>query len=214
MVNTAIETPDGTAYLAHEHDTEGAELAWSLDATSGNLCADDSAMPARRSWAIACGLAAALLAFGAAASAALLLGMPRWAPPSKGFGEGEIASAAPPVEPVSKVPEILPRAPETAEHEIPPTALPTIEGPSTPTAAVPDQDAAYLAALRESGITITDPAQAVAGGRSVCTYLRQGHSQAEAVALGMKENPRLSPMDAIHAVTAAVLAFCPEMNRR
>lgn len=56
--------------------------------------------------------------------------------------------------------------------------------------------------------------RAVSGGRSVCSYLKQGHSQGEVVALGMRENPGLSPMDVIHAVTDAVLAFCPEMNRR
>lgn len=215
MVTAATESSGGTAYLAHDDDTECAELAWSLDATPDERSSDDATTPVRQSWAVVCCFAAALLAAGAAAAVAVVIEMPRSASTqARGVGLGETpAVMQPSAEPASALPGAMPSSPELAEHEIPPPTLPATGQPA-PTMAVPDQDAAYLAALRESGIVITDPAQAVSGGRSVCGYLRQGHSQAEAVALGMRENPGLSPMDAIHAVTDAVLAFCPEMNRR
>lgn len=42
-VTASTESSNGTAYLAHENDTECAELAWSLDATSDEPSSDDDA---------------------------------------------------------------------------------------------------------------------------------------------------------------------------
>jgi hypothetical protein len=94
-----------------------------------------------------------------------------------------------------------------------PTHTTTSAPPKNVTVTAADEDRSYLAALEQSGVTITDPVQAAAGGRSVCAYLKQGHSEAEAVAVGMRNNPSLSPMEAVHAITLAVVAYCPEMNR-
>lgn len=134
------------------------------------------------------------------------------------------AFAPPSAATISATPAISATAPIEAPRAMPAPPLaqdvPDIatEQPPVPTSTVsvspPDADASYLAALQDFGMIITDPAKATAGGRAVCAYLREGHSQAEAVALGMRENPAVSPIDAIHAVTAAVLAYCPEMNRR
>jgi len=113
-------------------------------------------------------------------------------------------------------------AARTSEPAYPRVSLRATTSPSTSTEVEPaptaasddDEDAAYLSALRASGILVVDPNTAVAAGRAVCAYLKQGHSQADVVAVAMHFNPMLSPIDAFNAVTAAVLAYCPEINRR
>jgi hypothetical protein len=70
-------------------------------------------------------------------------------------------------------------------------------------------DAAYLAALRGSGMEIDDAGSAISGGHAVCAYLAAGNTPGAAVAQALANNPALGPGGAQSYVTAAIRAYCP-----
>ncbi len=73
-----------------------------------------------------------------------------------------------------------------------------------------DADAAYLAALQRSGMTITNTGQAISGGHAVCDYLAQGQTTAAAAQMVMAGGPGLKLADANNYVSAAISAYCPQ----
>ncbi len=73
-----------------------------------------------------------------------------------------------------------------------------------------DADAAYLAALQRSGMTITNTSQAISGGHAVCAYLAQGQTLAAAASMVMAGGPGLKLADANNYVSAAISAYCPQ----
>jgi hypothetical protein len=62
-------------------------------------------------------------------------------------------------------------------------------------------------------MTIVNPGIAAADGRSVCTYIRNGHTRADADASVLQNDPTFTPWQAAAVVNASVAAYCPQMSR-
>ncbi|OBH16602.1 hypothetical protein A5710_18220 [Mycolicibacter sinensis] len=82
-------------------------------------------------------------------------------------------------------------------------------GLAAPAAAEPS-DTGFLGALDQMGISYPNPADAVAGGHTVCEYLASGHSTNQA-AKGVKNaNPGLTLTKAHQFVGIARSMYCAE----
>ncbi|KLO25510.1 hypothetical protein ABW16_22705 [Mycolicibacter heraklionensis] len=82
-------------------------------------------------------------------------------------------------------------------------------GMATPAAADPG-DGNFLGALDKMGISYPDPADAVAGGHSVCDYLTSGHSANQAAKAVKNANPSLTLTRASQFVSIARASYCEE----
>jgi hypothetical protein len=182
-----------TAIVSDLPPNPAAELAWSADT--------DDPEPPRAASAAKYTLAvmAVVLAAGAVAVTGSIL-LDRMGRPAAAVSTSVAVSTAT-ASPVAESP-----APSTsstwsgqipsavAEHETPP----------------PNADDTFLAALARGGVPIGDPVKAVASGRSVCTYLAQGHTTVEAVRTLMSTTPTVTLKDTAGFVVAAVNVYCPE----
>jgi len=75
---------------------------------------------------------------------------------------------------------------------------------------VPDgDDAGFLAALGQVGITYSDPASAVASGRAVCALLNNGESGLELVHDVKMHNPGMDMENASNFAMIAAKFYCP-----
>ncbi|OBK10379.1 DUF732 domain-containing protein [Mycobacterium asiaticum] len=71
-------------------------------------------------------------------------------------------------------------------------------------------DAAFLSALANAGITVPNPAQAVASAQAVCGLMRNGETGLQVLTDVRKQNPALT-LDAAAMFTAiASNSYCPE----
>lgn len=68
---------------------------------------------------------------------------------------------------------------------------------------------AFIAALREVGITFADPAQAVAAGQAVCDLAANGESGLELLTDLRNANPALTINGAAQFAAIAAKAYCP-----
>jgi hypothetical protein len=94
-----------------------------------------------------------------------------------------------------------------------PTSTPVPTTVYMPVPAVPPRsgtDEAFLAALREDGIIITDPAEIIAGGHRACEYIAAGHTAHDTMRLAMAENSTLTLENASTLIGAAIGAYCPQ----
>jgi serine/threonine protein kinase, bacterial len=118
--------------------------------------------------------------------------------------------AAPPPEPTSTV-----TVTETPTLAAPPPVQ-TV-APPRPSAAAPPRsgaDEAFIAALREDGIIVTDPAEIIAGGHRACEYIAAGHTAHDTMRLAIAENSTLTPENASILIGAAIGAYCPQYTGR
>jgi len=75
---------------------------------------------------------------------------------------------------------------------------------------VPDgDDAGFLAALHQAGISYASPDQAVAAGRAVCTCLNNGESGLELVHDVKAHNPGFDMESASNFAMIAAKFYCP-----
>lgn len=175
------------------------------------------------SWRRALRIAAGVVMVSMAVSAGIVLGRdafvapraaPRAAPAATSVRVTEtvripepapsaLPSAAPPVAAEPSEPDVVPKT--STPNSAP---LKTVSPPSLSL-----DDKLYLAALQNSGVTITNQANAIAAGHTVCTALAQGHSHAEIVAAIVRNNPTFDQAAANGSVSAAQMAYCPSTRR-
>jgi hypothetical protein len=115
--------------------------------------------------------------------------------------------AAPPPEPTQTV-TVTPTlaAPPPVQTVAPPR--PSATAPRSGT------DEAFIAALREDGIIITNPAEIIAGGHRACEYIAAGHTAHDTMRLAIAENPTLTLENASTLIGAAIGAYCPQYTGR
>jgi hypothetical protein len=80
-----------------------------------------------------------------------------------------------------------------------------------PAAASPEgDDAGFLAALRQVGISYSSPDAAVASGKAVCTCLNNGESGLELVHDVKVRNPGMDMENASNFAMIAAKFYCPQ----
>ncbi|HEX4390112.1 MAG TPA: DUF732 domain-containing protein [Mycobacterium sp.] len=114
--------------------------------------------------------------------------------------------APPPV--ITEPPPVKTEAPTPTTVYVP-TPAPT---PVTPHRSGADE--AFIAALREGGIIVTDPAEIIAGGHRACEYIAAGHTAHDTMRLAIAENPTLTAENASILIGAAIGAYCPRYTGR
>lgn len=72
------------------------------------------------------------------------------------------------------------------------------------------QDAAFLAALTNAGLTVPDPSQAVASAHAVCGLMRNGETGLQVLTDVKKQNPALTLDGAALFTAIASNTYCPE----
>jgi aminoglycoside phosphotransferase len=78
------------------------------------------------------------------------------------------------------------------------------------TPSVEGDDAGFLAALRQDGITYASPDQAVTAGRAVCTCLQNGESGLRLVHDVKTHNPGFDMENASQFAMIAAKYYCPQ----
>lgn len=201
------------------------ELAWSLipaDLRELNGLDEDSEEPVgRQSWRNTWGVAAVLLAGGAALALAVGVGAAGWVsgrstppmPVALGPSPSSSAAAAPTVEATVPPP---PQSTVTVTA-VPPTqtwtppAQPTLTTPTVAADPGPDaNDRAFLQALRNVQININDQSKALFGAQRVCGEFRDGFSRADVIAAVKGGNPTLTELGAVDFVADSVAFYCPQ----
>ncbi|WP_420109984.1 DUF732 domain-containing protein [Mycolicibacter arupensis] len=71
-------------------------------------------------------------------------------------------------------------------------------------------DAAFLAAIKASGLTFASEDQAIVAGHAVCSMANNGESGLAVVKRLTADNPGLSMEDASKFAAAAAKAYCPQ----
>lgn len=71
-------------------------------------------------------------------------------------------------------------------------------------------DAAFLAALANAGITVPDPAQAINSAQAVCGLMRNGETGLQVLTDVKKQNPALTLDGAALFTAIASNTYCPE----
>jgi hypothetical protein len=71
-------------------------------------------------------------------------------------------------------------------------------------------DAAFLAAIKASGLTFPSEDQAIVAGHAVCSMANNGESGLAVVKRLTADNPGLSMEDASKFAAAASKAYCPQ----
>jgi|GEM_PF-1968472 serine/threonine protein kinase, bacterial len=121
--------------------------------------------------------------------------------------------AAPPPEPTQTVTV----TPTPALAAPPPVQTVQTVAPPRPTVAAPPRsgaDEAFIAALREDGIIVTNPAEIIGGAHRACEYIAAGHTAHDTMRLAIAENPTLTPENASILIGAAIGAYCPQYTGR
>jgi hypothetical protein len=86
---------------------------------------------------------------------------------------------------------------------------PATHSPSPTIASTPDQDNAYVQALKDRGISFANPDAAIYNGKLVCENMRIGMTVPQIVAAFRASNPALGA-DADNYVSISVHAYCPQ----
>ena len=118
-------------------------------------------------------------------------------------------------EPVSAPPPVVAEPPPVRTEAPAPTTVyvPTpVPAPVTPHRS--GADAAFLDALRQDGIIVTNPAEAIAGGRRACELIAAGRTAHDIMRQAINENPTLTPENASILIGAAIGAYCPQYTGR
>ncbi|MGH3634465.1 DUF732 domain-containing protein [Mycobacterium sp.] len=71
-------------------------------------------------------------------------------------------------------------------------------------------DAGFLAALDQAGITHRGASQAIAAGRAVCELMDNGLTPMDTVNAVLSTNPGFTPEHAARFAVTAASAYCPE----
>lgn len=71
-------------------------------------------------------------------------------------------------------------------------------------------DAAFLGALANAGITVPDPAQAINSAQAVCGLMRNGETGLQVLTDVKKQNPALTLDGAALFTAIASNTYCPE----
>lgn len=71
-------------------------------------------------------------------------------------------------------------------------------------------DAGFLAALDQAGITHSGATQAIAAGRAVCQLMEQGLTPMDTVNAVQSTNPAFTPQHAARFAITAASAYCPQ----
>jgi Protein of unknown function (DUF732) len=122
----------------------------------------------------------------------------------------------PSVIPASELPSISSETPESpvkplvavpdADHLVPPP-------PPTQDSSSSDQDDDYLSLLRQHGINIVDPAQAVRAGRQICAVIaRPDHPTLRQVITWLQQSAGVSYDIAEDYVLDANVVYCPQFD--
>jgi hypothetical protein len=77
-------------------------------------------------------------------------------------------------------------------------------------AGADSNDAGFLAALDQAGITTSGANQAIAAGRAVCQLMDQGLSPMDTVNAVQSTNPGFNPEHAARFAVTAASAYCPQ----
>jgi serine/threonine protein kinase, bacterial len=118
-------------------------------------------------------------------------------------------------EPVPTPPPVIAEPPPvTTEAPSPTTVYVPTPAPAPVTPHRSGADAAFLDALREDGIIVTNPAEAIAGGRQACELIGAGHTAHDIMRRAIAENPTLTPENASILIGAAIGAYCPQYTGR
>jgi|SRR5271155_539987 len=83
-------------------------------------------------------------------------------------------------------------------------------GDGDPPPAPDGDDAGFLAALHQAGISYTNPAQVITSGRAVCTCLTNGESGLELVHDVKSHNPGFDLENASNFALISAKFYCPE----
>ena len=78
-----------------------------------------------------------------------------------------------------------------------------------PPAPLDGDDAGFLAALHQVGITYSNPGQAIMSGKAVCTCLNNGESGLELVHDVKTHNPGMDMENASNFAMIAAKFYCP-----
>jgi len=103
-------------------------------------------------------------------------------------------------------------SPSAALSAAPPAATATASAKASPPpsiASTPDQDNAYVQALKDRGISFANPGAAIYNGKLVCDDMRLGMTVPQIVAAFRASNPALGG-DADNYVAISVHAYCPQ----
>jgi hypothetical protein len=114
----------------------------------------------------------------------------------------------------ARPPVIAEPPPVTTEAPTPTTVYVPTPAPAPVTPHRSGADAAFLDALREDGIIVTNPAEAIAGGRQACELIAAGHTAHDIMRRAIAENPTLTPENASILIGAAIGAYCPQYTGR
>jgi hypothetical protein len=83
-----------------------------------------------------------------------------------------------------------------------------------PPPVVDGDDAGFLAALQQAGITYSSPDQAIASGRAVCTFLNNGESGLQVVHDVKAHNPGFDMESASNFAIISAKFYCPHQLSR
>jgi hypothetical protein len=81
---------------------------------------------------------------------------------------------------------------------------------AAPAQAYTGDDASFLAALEQAGITHRGASQAIAAGRAVCELMDQGLTPMDTVNAVRSTNPGFTPEHAAKFAISAASAYCPQ----
>lgn len=87
----------------------------------------------------------------------------------------------------------------------------TLVGLAAPAHGDPaSDDAAFLAALRNAGLTFNNPARAITSAHAVCGFMSNGETGLQVVTDIKNQNPALTLDGAALFATIACSTYCPE----
>jgi serine/threonine-protein kinase len=229
----AADAGEPTAIVADDKATVLAGLAWSDD-TEDYDEAFDGLRDRTTLWLrlFVATAAAVVLVLGvvlwfvlsdhhepAAAVAAPAPSAPDVAPPS-GPDDKIVPSAVAP----APAPPPIAAAPPEPTSTVTVTETPTLAAPPPVQTVAPPRpsaaalrsgtDESFIAALREDGIIVTNPAEIIGGGHRACELIAAGHTAHDVMRLAIAENPTLTPEDASILIGAAIGAYCPQYTGR
>ena len=191
---TVAQDVGKTVAVPNSTPTDAVELAWSNNSersVDGDVPGEgvpNEPAALRQSWRATWRIAGLLVVVGLALAGAIVLG--RWV----------LTTSQSPAKATN------PPAPTASAPPAPPLA--TATGPSS-IASTPDQDAKYIQALNDKGISFANPGAAIYNGKTVCQNIGQGMTVQEVVAAFRASSPAFSD-NANNFVAISVRAYCPQ----
>jgi hypothetical protein len=227
--SAAPDDDEPTAVVADDKATALAELAWSADDVDDDTGLFDDANVDRTTFWLR-------LSVATAAAVVVVLAVVLWyvlgqrtepeptaapvvptssavaAPVPSGPDDKIVPSTT---EPAPAAPPVIAEPPPVTTEAPAPTAVyvPT-PAPAPVTPHRSGADGAFLDALREDGIIVTNPAEAIAGGRQACQLIAAGHTAHDIMRQAIAENPTLTTENASMLIGAAIGAYCPQYTGR